>query len=188
MIRTINAEGRLEDINKKDFILLMQDSKILWASNISQKEYPLRPIVSSRDAITYYVTKELGNIIRPLIEHSPHHIRNTQDFVDQLKSIIIRHKLEWDVQLHLRTFLKNLHASTAHNNTINTIVTNLFMKEFETKTINTKLWLRYVDGTFLIQKEEHNIQFLQHINSIYPLIQFTLASPNTDGSIPFWVT
>ena len=76
------------------------------------------------------MAKEMANIIRPLEGHSPHHIRNIQDFVDQVKSIrlgegecitscdvkalvtsfpvytaitFIRHKLEQGTQLHLRT-------------------------------------------------------------------------------------
>ena len=48
-----------------------------------------------------------------------------------------------------------------------------------------RLWLRYVDDTFVIQRVEHSQQFLQHINSIDPHIQFTNEVPNTDGSIPF---
>ena len=43
-------------------------------------------------------------------------------------------------------------------------------EEFETKVINaathaSRSWLRYGDNTFVIQKEEHSIQFLQHISS-----------------------
>ena len=71
------------------------------------------------------------------------------------------------------------------------IVANLFIKEHEIKIINTtthqpRLWLRYVDNTFVIQKVEHNHQFLQHIYSIDLHIQFTAESPNTCQSIPFW--
>ena len=73
---------------------------------------------------------------------------------------------------------------------ISPIMTNLFIEEFETKAINTtiyppRLWLRYVDDTFVIQKGECGNQFLQCINSIDPHIQFTKETPNTDGSIPF---
>ena len=46
-----------------------------------------RPIVSSRCGITYGVAKKLANIRRPLVEHSPHDIRNTQHLVDQVKHI-----------------------------------------------------------------------------------------------------
>ena len=44
---------------------------------------PLRPIVSSRGSITYGVAKELSYIIKPLVGQSPHHLKNTQHFIQQ---------------------------------------------------------------------------------------------------------
>ena len=78
----------------------------------------------------------------------------------------------------------------ATGSTINPTVANLFIEEFETKAISTgphqpRLWLRYVDDTFVIQKREHSQQFSQHINSTDPHIQFTAEVPNTNGSIPY---
>ena len=69
-------------------------------------------------------------------------------------------------------------------------VANLFMEEFGCKTINSandlpRLWLRYGDDTFVIQKVEHINQFLQHINYIDPHIQLLQETPNTESSIPF---
>ena len=69
-------------------------------------------------------------------------------------------------------------------------VANQIMEEFETMPINIttnppRLWLRYVDDTFVIQRTKHSIQFLEHFNSIDPHIQFTEETLNTDGSIPF---
>ena len=46
---------------------------------------PLRPIVSSRGSITYGVAKELAHIIKPLVVQSPHHLKNTQHFIQQLQ-------------------------------------------------------------------------------------------------------
>ena len=46
---------------------------------------PLRPIVSSRGSITYGVAKELAYIIKPLVGQSPHHLKNTQHFIQQLQ-------------------------------------------------------------------------------------------------------
>ena len=57
------------------------------ASQNLQNRCPLRPIVSNRGAVTYGVTKELVKIFRLLVGHSPHHIKNTQVFVEQVKSI-----------------------------------------------------------------------------------------------------
>ena len=46
---------------------------------------PLRSIVSSRGSITYGIAKELAHIIKPLIGQSPHHLKNTQHFIQQLQ-------------------------------------------------------------------------------------------------------
>ena len=46
---------------------------------------PLRPIVSSRGSITYGVAKELVYIIKPLVDQSPNHLKNTQHFIQQLQ-------------------------------------------------------------------------------------------------------
>ena len=46
---------------------------------------PLRPIVSSRGSITYGVAKELSHIIKPLVGQPPHHLKNTQHFIQQLQ-------------------------------------------------------------------------------------------------------
>ena len=46
---------------------------------------PLRPIVSSRGSITYGIAKELSHIIKPLVGQCPHHLKNTQHFIQQLQ-------------------------------------------------------------------------------------------------------
>ena len=60
---------------------------------------------------------------------------------------------------------------------VSPIVANLYMEYFEQKALSTtppsRLWQRYVDDTFVIQKEVNKQDFLQHINSVDPTIQFT---------------
>ena len=46
---------------------------------------PLRPIVSSRGSITCGIAKELSHIIKPIVGQSPHHLKNTQHFIQQLQ-------------------------------------------------------------------------------------------------------
>ena len=60
-------------------------TQTLWPSQNSQNRYPLRPIVSSRGSITYGVAKELSHIIKPLVGQSPHHLKNTQHFIQQIQ-------------------------------------------------------------------------------------------------------
>ena len=45
-------------------------------------------------------------------------------------------------------------------------------------------WLRYVDATFVIQKEKHKQNFLEHINSVDLAIKFTVEDTKADGAIP----
>ena len=48
-----------------------------------------------------------------------------------------------------------------------------------------RLWVRYVDDTFIIQQEEHKQISLEHINKVDPAIKFTLESNQQGGAIPF---
>ena len=47
------------------------------------------------------------------------------------------------------------------------------------------MWKRFVDDTCVIIKEIHKQEFLEHINSIDPHIQFTSEDSKDDGSMPF---
>ena len=44
-------------------------------------------MLSSMGSITYWVAKELANIIRPLVGQSPHLIKNTQQFLEYIKML-----------------------------------------------------------------------------------------------------
>ena len=46
-------------------------------------------------------------------------------------------------------------------------------------------WCRFVDDTFVIQKEIKKQDFLQHISSVDPAITFTVEDNKEDGAIPF---
>ena len=48
------------------------------------------------------------------------------------------------------------------------------------------MWKRFVDDTCVIIKEAHKQEFLEHINSIDPHIQFTSEDSKDDGSMPFF--
>ena len=48
---------------------------------------PLRPIVSSRGALSYETAKKVARIIKPLVGKSPYNVQNTRDFVQQMKNI-----------------------------------------------------------------------------------------------------
>ena len=69
------------------------------------------------------------------------------------------------------------------------VMANIFMEEFETRALSSspshpRIWLRFVDKTFLVHKAEHTQQFLSHLNSLDPNIQFTTKSLD-NVSLPF---
>ena len=47
---------------------------------IHKPDRPMRPIVSSIGSPTYYLAKELTQILSPLVGNSPHHITNSSQF------------------------------------------------------------------------------------------------------------
>ena len=64
------------------------------------------------------------------------------------------------------------------------------MKAFKDRALSTAVnpprwWKRFVDDTFVILKKDHKEEFLQHINSVDPAIQFTTEEQKEDGSMPF---
>ena len=73
---------------------------------------------------------------------------------------------------------------------VSPIVANLYMECFEQKDLSTathppRMWLRYVYDIFVIQKEDHKQNFLEHINNADPALKFTVEDNKEDGAIPF---
>ncbi|XP_033114537.1 uncharacterized protein LOC117115014 [Anneissia japonica] len=72
------------------------------------------------------------------------------------------------------------------------VTANLFMEEFERIALYTssehrpKLWLRYVDDTFVIWPHNRELlgEFLCHLNAQHSTIAFTMET-ESDRSIPF---
>ena len=70
------------------------------------------------------------------------------------------------------------------------IIPNLYMEEFEYRTITTevnppRIWKKYVEDTFMIKHQLQKEEFLKHINSVDPSIQFTVNETRSDGYMPF---
>ena len=47
-----------------------------------------------------------------------------------------------------------------------------------------RMWIKYVDDIFVIQKEDHKKNFLEQINSVDPAIRFTVEDNKEDGTLP----
>ena len=68
-------------------ILLVVFPKFYGLPQIHKTGNPLRPIVSSRESVTYGVAKVLSKVLKPLVVKSLHHIQSTGDFVSRTKGL-----------------------------------------------------------------------------------------------------
>ena len=106
-----------------------------------------------------------------------------------------------DIILLLEFCLKNMYFSfqdqfyepvegVAIGSPVSPIIANLYMEYFEQKAVSTapthRLWHRYVDDTFVIQKEVNKQDFLQYINSVDPAIWSTVENKRRMVLSPSW--
>ena len=73
---------------------------------------------------------------------------------------------------------------------VSPIVVNLYMESCDRKALSSALnppraCYRFVDDTWVIQKQAHKKEFLDHINSMDPAIKFTVEGTQANGAIPF---
>ena len=88
LLKTINAEGGINDhIYRRLYPTGASTPKYYGLPKVHKEGVPLRPIISSRGAVTYESAKELSRIIKSLVGRSPHHVHNTQDFIQSVEGI-----------------------------------------------------------------------------------------------------
>ena len=58
-------------------------------SKIHKAGVPLRPMASSRGTVANKKAKEMARNLTPLVQRSQHHVLNTKDFAQQIKSIML---------------------------------------------------------------------------------------------------
>ena len=85
LFKDIKQTGGLSTQKYKQLYHTSAVPQILWPAQNTQNRYPPQALVSSRWSITYGVAKELSHIIKPFVGQSPHHLKNTQQFIQQLQ-------------------------------------------------------------------------------------------------------
>ena len=139
-MKKIKTEGGIsEEKYKKMYPTGAGSPKFYGLPKIHKNETPLRPIVSSTGTVSYNAANELANILKPLVGWTSHHLKNTKDFIEQIKDVkllpdetiisydikalftsvpiqpvinIIKSKLENDKDLKLRTSMSIHHITS----------------------------------------------------------------------------
>ena len=128
------------------------------------------------------------NIIKDLLEKDPTLKDRTVIGVDDI-ILLLEFCLKNTYFTFLGQFFEQVEGA-AMGSPVSPIVANLYMEYLEQKALSTaphppRFWHRFVDDTFVIQKEVNKQGFLQHINSVDPAIKFTVVDNKEDVSIPF---
>ena len=130
LLKTIKTEGGMsEALYKRLFHTGTGFPKFYGLPKVHKEGIPLRPIVSSIGAVSYETSKELARILKPLVRKSPHHIHNTQDFIEQIKDV----KLKED-QCMMSYDIKTLFTSVPIQPALNTIQKLPEDKELQQRT------------------------------------------------------
>ena len=88
LLKSIKAEGGInKDVYRRLYSTGAGSPNFYGLPKIHKIGMPLRPIVSSIRTVTYQTSKEVARILKLLVGRSPHHVKNTQDFMDQIKGI-----------------------------------------------------------------------------------------------------
>ena len=87
-LKNIKAEGGINDAtNRRMYPTGAGPPKFYGLPKIHKEGVPLRPIVSSRGAVSYETAKELARVLKPLLWKSPYNVHNTGDFVQLIRCI-----------------------------------------------------------------------------------------------------
>ena len=169
--------------------------------------------MSSRGSVTYGVVKELARILKPLTGNTIHHVNNSMESADDIKKIKLEEGeciISYDVSALftsipvksaielLRRNWNRIQSSIREHQCPSVTSWNClsfvcvtptsYMEFFEDRALTSAVnpprwWKRYVDDTFVILKQSHREEFLQHINFVDPSIQFTFNRGNTLKSL-----
>ena len=88
ILKKTKAEGGIsEEKYKRMYPTGAGCPKFYGLPKIHKQDIPLRPIVSSTGTVSYNTSKELANILKPLVGWTPYHLKNTKDFIEQIKDV-----------------------------------------------------------------------------------------------------
>nr|VZI18681.1 unnamed protein product [Spirometra erinaceieuropaei] len=116
---------------------------------------PLRPIVSLKGTQTYGLAKWLFRRLKFLIAESGTTVSSSAQFLEKLKRV----------------------EGTPMGSPISGFIAEAVLQRLESLVFQhhkPKLWARYVDDTFVVIDQDQLLTFKEHLNAVFPDIQFTM--------------
>ncbi|BHF83615.1 hypothetical protein SprV_0902675800 [Sparganum proliferum] len=124
---------------------------------VQKDDVPLRPIVSLKGTPTYGLDKWLFRSLKFLTAESDTTVSSSAQFLEQIKGVR----------------RDNLRTGERHTN----VFAEAVLRRLESLVFQhhiPKFWARYVDDTFVIIERDQVLTFQEHLNAVFPDIQFTM--------------
>ncbi|BHF63015.1 hypothetical protein SprV_0200600400 [Sparganum proliferum] len=180
--KKVNELTRLKLITPDDSrCMTLNDPRIAHAyglPKVHKEGAPLRIIVPLIGSPTYNLAKWLYRHLKHLTNGSQYSIKNSQAFLQKIQGL----KTLSQELLPIRQV-----RGTPMGSPISGLLAELVLQQLEEEVMRTfkpKMWLRYVDDTFVIMKTCEIEQLHLSLNSVFPAIQFTCEEA-TGGILPF---
>nr|VZI40669.1 unnamed protein product [Spirometra erinaceieuropaei] len=164
---------------------------------------PLRPIVSLKGTPTYGLAKWLFRRLKFLTAESDTTVSSTAQFLEKLKGDLAIETIELLLQskyddpgnrlghvqvlqllkLRLRTYftfdgtIYEQVKGTPMGSPISGFIAEAVLQRLESLVFQRhrpKFWARYVDDTFIVIERDQVLTFQEHLNAVFPDIQFTM--------------
>ena len=139
---------------------------------IHKEGVPLRPFVDYTQTIAYIVSRELANILQPLVGKTEHRTENSQELVKEMTKLRVKEGesyFRWEGEIYQQKF------GGAMGSMVSPVVVNLYMEDLEQKIIATapvycqpRNWKRYVDDVICLVHTEKAKKLQQHMNTVDP--------------------
>ncbi|BHF60130.1 hypothetical protein SprV_0100309100 [Sparganum proliferum] len=164
---------------------------------------PLRPVVSLKDAPKYRLAKWLFRRLKFLTAESDTTVSSSAQFLEKLKGdlaietieLLLRSKYDktanrlghaqilQQLKFCLRTYfmfdgtIYEQVKGTRMGSPISGFIAEAVLQRLESLVFQhhrPKFWARYMDDTFVVIERDQPLTFKEHLNAVFPDIQFTL--------------
>ncbi|BHF67674.1 hypothetical protein SprV_0301070200 [Sparganum proliferum] len=132
---------------------------------------PLRPIVSLKGTPTYGLAKWLFRRFKFLTAESDTAVSSSAQFLEKLKGLCPRTYFTFDGTIYEQL------RDTPKDSPISGFIAEAVLQRLESLVFQhhkTKFWARYVDDTFVVIEWNQLLTFKEHLNAVFPDIQFTM--------------
>nr|VZI38801.1 unnamed protein product [Spirometra erinaceieuropaei] len=134
----------------------------------------LRPIVSLKGTPTYGLAKWLFRRLKFLTAESDATVSSSAQFLEKLKGLLkpcLRTYFTFN-----RTIYEQV-KGTPMGSPISGFIAEAVLQRLESVVLQhhrPQFWARYVDGTFVVIGRDQVLTFQEHLNDVFPDIQFTM--------------